>query len=87
MEQPIPEYSAPRRSPPHPPRAKAPGNAEEDEHGRRAENGTDRAADLLATLALPLLVLALVVNRLALGIAGRRRRDKHHGSRPHSPWE
>ena len=42
-------------------------------------------ADLLATLALPLLVLGLVVSRLSLGIAVRRRRDKHHGNRSHEP--
>lgn len=77
MEQPISEYRAPPRTPPRTPESEARVDAKKGAQGRRAAQGSERAADLLAALALPLFVLVLVVNRLSLGIAGSRQRDKH----------
>jgi hypothetical protein len=76
MEQPIPEYRAPRRSPSHALEPEARLYAKKGAQSRRAAHGRERAADLLAALALPVLVLVLVVNRLSLGIAGRRQRHR-----------
>jgi hypothetical protein len=56
------------------------GSLEKRERRRPVGDTVEKVADFLAALALPAFVLVVVVNRLALGVSGRRARDKRHGS-------